>query len=162
MIAFTGVANAHHMDAELSAGRCGDYSELQQSLKDKRGQLPTGITAVDNYKNFAELYANPQDGSWSVLESSPHPDDTGTSCVTRDGPNGYPSVLQQTDWYQKLFTNHANGKYEFGACRPLANLQNRFFSGYGKNPARITGKLQTTCPGILKSMPILKMEAGQL
>ncbi|MCY1376574.1 hypothetical protein D9M69_640750 [compost metagenome] len=80
---------------------CAYDAVVKKSLEIQLGEVPTGIKA-SNAKWDMELYANPQDGSWTLVGKDKTPEgNVNKSCRLASGAGNQPYTQQK--WYGLYF-----------------------------------------------------------
>ncbi len=100
---FASIASAGALgsDGIDTAPVCIPKDNLVKLIKANDNDLPTGLLGSNKAWKM-ELYADPSDGSWSLVGEKLN-DKTGKACRLNSDVMGFPADIQSEKWYQQYF-----------------------------------------------------------
>ncbi len=83
--------------------QCASKDMMENAIKQQFGDVATGDKGSNDAWNF-EIYADPSDGSWSLI-GEPKGDGipAGLGCYLGGHDSGYPDQVKSQNWYKQIF-----------------------------------------------------------
>lgn len=83
--------------------QCAPKDAMANAVKQQFGDVATGDKGSNEAWNF-EIYADPSDGSWSLIgEPKGGGIPEGLGCYLGGDGSGYPDQVKSQNWYKQIF-----------------------------------------------------------